>query len=203
MGRSQRKANDCSGIWHRGQVSLTALKLPPVHSHHVMSNICWAIIPLSRSFLPLISIICCWADFTGTVSFWSLWRKEICTVWPIRMQAGLSKTMGLANKHFHSSKTEICPEQNYWPYQTTLYAKKKVTTNCQVLPQCWQILDYDPIWKWQKEFSFSNHLGSKWNLYLSLPDSEVNILCAIWYYLVSETINYIAGRTDADRKSVV
>lgn len=40
------------------------------------------------------------------------------------------------------------------------------------------------------QVSFLSHSGSKRYLYSSSVDDVVNILCAIWYYLVSETINY-------------
>lgn len=44
--RSQRRTNGYGGIWCKGQVSLPALKLPLVHSHHVGSRICRVILQL-------------------------------------------------------------------------------------------------------------------------------------------------------------
>lgn len=44
--RSQRRTNGYGGIWCKGQVSLPALKLPLVHSHHVRSRICRVILQL-------------------------------------------------------------------------------------------------------------------------------------------------------------
>lgn len=44
MRRSQRRTKGNGGIWCKGQVSLPAPKLPVVHSHHVRSSICRAVL---------------------------------------------------------------------------------------------------------------------------------------------------------------
>lgn len=44
MRRSQKRTNGYGGIWCKGQVSLPAPKLPLVHSHHVRSSICRAVL---------------------------------------------------------------------------------------------------------------------------------------------------------------
>lgn len=84
--RSQRRTNGYGGIWCKGQVSLPALKLPLLHSHHVRSRICQVILQLCSyqgrtpppPLPPLISITCCWPEVKGTPIF--SWRKSLIKI---------------------------------------------------------------------------------------------------------------------------
>lgn len=105
MGRSQRRANDCSGIWHGGQVSFTVLKSPPVHSHQVMTNICWALVQLydyqgcSSHLFPLYAAEHILKTFCPSGSSE---ERKVCRVQPLRTLRGPEKKprlIRLINNH--------------------------------------------------------------------------------------------------------
>ena len=92
-----------------------------------------------------------------------------------------------------STTTTLTTTVSLWPnYSLTSWFQFKYfkTTETQTIKWMTKLQPHQTLNL--THLTFPNRLGSKWNLYSIRAEEAVNILCAICYYLVPETINHTA-----------